>query len=37
VIGLSQGAKDIGVAFVNNPERPPDTGYTTDLFSEFEG
>ncbi len=34
-IGFSQCAKDIGVAFVNNPERTPDTSCTADLFPEF--
>jgi pimeloyl-ACP methyl ester carboxylesterase len=35
VITFSQCAKDIGVAFVNNPERTPDTSCTADLFPEF--
>jgi hypothetical protein len=35
VIGFSQYAKDIGVAFVNNPTRRPDTSCTADLFPEF--
>jgi pimeloyl-ACP methyl ester carboxylesterase len=35
VITFSQCAKDIGVAFVNNPERRPDTSCTADLFPEF--
>jgi pimeloyl-ACP methyl ester carboxylesterase len=35
VIGFSQCAKDIGVAFVNNPERTPDTSCTADLLPEF--
>ncbi|MGG6295613.1 alpha/beta hydrolase [Leptolyngbya sp. AN02str] len=35
VITFSQCAKDIGVAFVNNPERSPDTSCTADLFPEF--
>jgi len=34
-IVASQCAKDIGVAFVNNPDRTPDTRCTTDLFPEF--
>ncbi|MBI4783006.1 MAG: alpha/beta fold hydrolase [Oscillatoriophycideae cyanobacterium NC_groundwater_1537_Pr4_S-0.65um_50_18] len=34
-IAYSQCAKDIGVAFVNNPERTPDTSCTADLFPEF--
>lgn len=35
VIEFSQCAQDIGVAFVNNPARRPDTGCTADLFPEF--
>ncbi|GAB4471595.1 MAG: hypothetical protein OHK0037_31000 [Elainellaceae cyanobacterium] len=34
-IVASQCAKDIGVAFVNNPDRVPDTSCTADLFPEF--
>jgi pimeloyl-ACP methyl ester carboxylesterase len=34
-IVASQCAKDIGVAFVNNPDRAPDTSCTTELFPEF--
>ncbi|MEB3359440.1 MAG: alpha/beta fold hydrolase [Synechococcales bacterium] len=34
-IVYSQCAKDIGVAFVNNPDRVPDTSCTADLFPEF--
>jgi pimeloyl-ACP methyl ester carboxylesterase len=35
VIGFSQCAKDIGVAFVNNPARTPNTSCTTNLFPKF--
>jgi len=35
VIEFSQCAKDIGVAFVNNPTRTPDTRCTADLFPQF--
>jgi hypothetical protein len=31
----SQCAKDIGVAFVNDPDRAPDTGCTAELFPQF--
>lgn len=31
----SQCAKDIGVAFINNPDRVPDTTCTADLFPDF--
>ncbi|MBI4783014.1 MAG: alpha/beta hydrolase [Oscillatoriophycideae cyanobacterium NC_groundwater_1537_Pr4_S-0.65um_50_18] len=34
-IVYSQCAKDIGVAFVNDPDRTPDTSCTTDLFPKF--
>jgi len=34
-IVYSQCAKDIGVAFVNDPDRVPDTSCTADLFPEF--
>ncbi|HIK43333.1 MAG TPA: alpha/beta fold hydrolase, partial [Leptolyngbyaceae cyanobacterium M65_K2018_010] len=34
-IVVSQCAKDIGVAFVNNPTRVPDTSCTADLFPSF--
>lgn len=34
-IVASQCAKDIGVAFVNDPNRTPDTSCTADLFPEF--
>jgi pimeloyl-ACP methyl ester carboxylesterase len=34
-IVYSQCAKDIGVAFVNNPARVPDTGCTAELFPQF--
>ncbi|WP_267313441.1 alpha/beta fold hydrolase [Thermoleptolyngbya sichuanensis] len=35
VIVASQCAKDIGVAFVNNPTQVPNTSCTTDLFPQF--
>jgi hypothetical protein len=31
----SQCAKDIGVAFVNDPNRAPDTSCTAELFPQF--
>ncbi|MEA5448060.1 alpha/beta fold hydrolase [Leptolyngbya sp. CCNP1308] len=34
-IVASQCAKDIGVAFVNDPDRAPDTSCTSELFPEF--
>jgi hypothetical protein len=35
VLIYSQCAKDIGVAFVNDPTRTPDTSCTADLFPAF--
>jgi len=35
VIHFSDCAKDVGVAFVNNPERTPDTSCTANLFPKF--